>query len=391
MILSGKRLPGSVLTPFVWMLAVASLSLLIGCAFPKQKSQIPKVNIQLRNPLPTERKNIPVALTVQQVRQIAPDFAMDAYVVVDPNQSGELIPSQAEDTDYDSVLDTLIFLVDIGPEQTRELVIHYEPQDKQFTLGYDRRTRAGIFPELKGPVWESEKSAYRLLRGNTVDVLGKQETGLQLNNWVTQAREGVRLPSLLSESPIGVGSFRLWDKKVLEMDANPYLRLLVNGPVRSSIQMIGEGFRADLTIYAGQSWMEYRIHSGGTGVAAMLPAESKLIRNEADGFVYTWGQQTTDGSNDWLGLALFYSPAQLMDVAERLDDPLVPGQAHVLKLKPDVDGLVTYRALATWDHGHEGIQDEQAFVKQLRQLAEEFQNPLDVQLSLPPDDSKKEK
>lgn len=373
-----------------WLLAAISLSVLFGCSLPNQSSNIPKIQLDIRNPLPIERKDVCIVLQLAELQKIAPDFAMDAYVIADPAKSGEHLPSQAEDTDYDGMLDTLAILVDVQPEQSLQFVIHYEPENMRFTLGYDKRTRAGIFPELGGAMCESESAAYRLLPGPIVDVLGKHEAGFQISKWIDNQAQQIRLPSLLGADGVGCGTFRLWQQPQ-QVAGQTYQRVLVDGPIRSTTQFVGNDIRADLTMYAGHSWAEQRVHADNADVAVMLPGKSKLIRNETDGFVYTWGKQTTYEAEDELGLALLYPREQLVSIEEQVKDRQVPGSAHYLRLKPNADGYISYRTLAIWDHGHEGITDEQGFVKRLKVLAEAFQNPLEVKVSLPPEKTDQKK
>ena len=149
---------------------------LIGCAPPGSRNRnIPQIKLTVQNTLPIQRKDVPVVVTLNELREIAPDFSFDAYLVVSGQPPAE-IPSQADDLNYDGQKDELVFLANLEPQETKVFTIRYTPDNPvAVMLGFNKRTRAGIFPELGGiAALESELAAYRLLQNGAIQPYGKQ-------------------------------------------------------------------------------------------------------------------------------------------------------------------------------------------------------------------------
>ena len=150
---------------------------LSGCTPPGGNQKIHQVKITIRNTLPVQRKNVPIVITLDELRKIADDFSLNAYLVVSGQPPTE-IHSQADDTNYDGQKDGLVFLVDLEPQETKVVTVRYSPKNKNpmsVTIGFTRRTRAGIFPELNGlAALESELGAYVLKHNGAVQAYGKR-------------------------------------------------------------------------------------------------------------------------------------------------------------------------------------------------------------------------
>ena len=149
---------------------------LISCTPPGSRSgKIPHIKLTVQNTLPIQRRDVPVIISLNELREIAPDFSFDAYLVVAGQPPAE-IPSQADDLNYDGQRDELVFLADLEPQETKVFTIRYTPDNPMaLMLGFHKRTRAGIFPELGGiAALESELAAFRLLRNGAIQPYGKQ-------------------------------------------------------------------------------------------------------------------------------------------------------------------------------------------------------------------------
>lgn len=153
---------------------------LLGCNFSGRDRTPPQIKLTIQNTLPIERLNVPIVLTLEELRSVAPDFSFDIYLV-NPGQRGPEIHSQTDDTDYDGQKDELIFLVDLAPRETKEVSILYEPRNganyrTPLTLEFPKRTRSGIFPELHGfAALESETIAYVLHDDGSTQAYGKRK------------------------------------------------------------------------------------------------------------------------------------------------------------------------------------------------------------------------
>ena len=83
-------------------------SLIIISCIPKGNQQVPQIKLTIRNTLPIDRKNVPVIISIDQFKQVAPDFSFRAFMVIEentdpqnPRQNDEPIHAQVDDTDYD--------------------------------------------------------------------------------------------------------------------------------------------------------------------------------------------------------------------------------------------------------------------------------------------------
>ena len=167
---------------------IKNLSLMLGillifntCTMPGGNQNISKIRLSIQNTLPLPRKKVPIVLTGAQLRKVSPDFTFKAYSVVGGKAPREvMVPSQADDLDYDGELDQLCFLLDLEPEQTKEISILYDPDVKAtLTLDINKQTRAAIFPELNVvAAVESNLIAYLLKPNGAFIAYGKKRAEL---------------------------------------------------------------------------------------------------------------------------------------------------------------------------------------------------------------------
>ena len=290
---------------------------IVGCNFPGgQNRDIPQIQLTIQNTLPVKRVNVPIVLSLAELKDIASDFSFDAYLVVSGHPPAEIeIPSQADDTNYDGQKDELVFLVNLEPQETKGVTIRYAPDNQvSITLGFTRRTRAGVFPELEGfAALESERIAYLLQPNGSVDIYGKKKKGLFLDQFVRQlttpsdSEEEVLTPLFTTEDMGSRSGFGLWDTEAQTLispeNQRDYVRILADGPVRSTVQRIipnwvlssGQevSFKSTFLIYAGHQWGEHRIKVQGLGdeyrIAIRLPNRRiTSVSNEKDGWIWSW-------------------------------------------------------------------------------------------------------
>lgn len=148
---------------------------------PGGNQKISKIRISVQNPLPIHRKNVPIVLTSEYLRKVNSDFSFKAYsVVVGKAPQERMLPSQADDLDYDGERDRLSFLLDLAPEETKEISILYDATVKAaLTLELNKQTRAGIFPELGAvAAMESNLIAYVLKPDGGIVAYGKKREEL---------------------------------------------------------------------------------------------------------------------------------------------------------------------------------------------------------------------
>ena len=304
---------------------------IVGCNFPGgQNRDIPQIQLTIQNTLPVKRVNVPIVLSLAELREVAPDFSFDAYLVVTGHPPAEIeIPSQADDTNYDAQKDELVFLVDLEPQETKGVTIRYAPDNQvSITLGFTRRTRAGVFPELKGfAALESEWAAYLLHSNGSIDIYGKKTKGLSLDQFVRQLtvpsdlEEETLTPLFTTEEMDSRSGFGIWDTdtKTLISPENQrdYVRIIADGPVRSIVQRIipswvlssdrEVSFTSTFSIYGGHQWAEHRVKVQGLGdryrIAIRLPNRRiTSVSNEKDGWIWSW---ETDANHE-IGFGVTY-------------------------------------------------------------------------------------
>ena len=171
---------GPVLTRYL-SLILGTLLIFSACTMPGGNQNISKIRLSIQNTLPIPRKRVPIVLTGAQLRKVNPDFTFKAYSVVSGKAPREvMVPSQADDLDYDGELDQLCFLLDLEPEQTKEISILYDPDVKAtLTLDINKQTRAVIFPELNSvAAMESNLIAYLLKPNGAFIAYGKKRAQL---------------------------------------------------------------------------------------------------------------------------------------------------------------------------------------------------------------------
>lgn len=437
-----------------------------GCTFPGGKQDTNRISLSIQNTLRVDRDNIPIVLTLEQLKKVRADFSLNAFSVVTGKVPREaMIPAQADDVDYDGVRDQLIFLLDLKSEETKEISILYDPNVKAtFTLDVQKLTRAGIFPELNATAAiESDLVAFILKRHGAIYAFGKKRQELfsvdtmfqaeldlegqlspefrlhfdrnnvsltqnpqalnigvekkefrwvihdfenQENYYVRKNDEqlnlyksiGLSLNELLDlettnmialtteEGLIGCGGVALWNKSKKQMiplpDDGDYVRIIANGAMRSIVQRIIPNLRIDgetyhLTIstyiYGRNAGIEQHIN-----IDRELPADYAFVvgipkisdNNDLDedrAVLWSWG--TDPKGTHSLGFALNY-PKTLTDGVIETDPSLL-----LMSLKPDIDGKITYRALAIWDGGINGVQSETEFLQELQLMTTNVLNP----------------
>lgn len=153
------------LTTICLSFILGALLTLCACTMPGGQQKINKIRLSIQNTLPIARKKVPIVLTGEQLRQVNPDFTFKAYSVATGKAPREvMIPSQADDLDYDGERDQLCFLLDFEAGETKEISILYDPKIiGTLTFDINKQTRAAILPELNTvAAMESNLIAYLL-------------------------------------------------------------------------------------------------------------------------------------------------------------------------------------------------------------------------------------
>ena len=372
---------------------------IVGCTFPgDQNRDIPQIQLTIQNTLPVKRVNVPIVLSLAELRQVASNFSFDAYLVVSGLPPAETeIPSQADDTNYNGQKDELAFLIDLEPQETKSITIRYAPDNQvSVTLGFTRRTRAGIFPELGGfAALESEWVAYLLQPNGSIDAYGKKTKGLFLDQFVRQitspsdSDEEILTPLFTTKETNNSSGFGLWDRGTQGLisaeNQRDYVRVLADGPLRSVVQRITPNwvlpsnreisFTSTFSIYAGNQWGEHRIQAQGLGyghrIAIRLPNRGGTpFRNQEAGWVWSWERE----ANREMGFGVVF-PADGFDTFQG------SGAGNAILMELDEHDEVFYRFASTLGAEEVEIATQDAFEQYVQAMATEIRTPLVIRFT----------
>jgi len=386
-------------------LVTFSSLIIIGCT-PKGNQQVPQIKLTIRNTLPIDRKNVPVIISIDQFKQVAPDFSFRAFMVIEentdpqnPRQNDEPIHAQVDDTDYDGERDQLVFLIDLAPTKAKTVFIRYisETAENQMplTFGFTKQTRAGIFPHLNAlAAIESELSVYLLKANGAISVFAKKTEKLELNRLGQE--EDNKQPNTIelkrTEDLIGYGGFVLRmrnnDKQYIPhpKDSSPYqhIRVIMDGPVRSTIERIipsctvGDKeieLTETLSIYGKSRFVEHRIKIQGSLEGILIETGiPKSKDNQVDdkkGLIQSWQDAILGQSGEGqIGVGLVYPIPPIS----------VDTDSSRILLKPDENGEVTWYVVGVCDKGDLGFKTEEDFKQFLGLKAVELHTPPVIQL-----------
>ena len=414
------------------------LSLLVsGCSLlgGGRRKEVPKIEMIVDNPLPIKRTDEFVVLKVADLKEIAPDFTPNAFIVLQIDTNQEL-PYQLDDISNDGEGDEIAMIMDMEPGEKKSIVIRYAPEGRAVNLGYEKRTRAAVHPEYEGIGWESELIAYRIYpdHRNSISVFGKRELGLSLDRFAASVTDkgynhlepwGVNI--LDGGKSLGCGGFGLWYENKLVKPLNmvgsslpkpdervaQYTRVIADGPVRSVVQIIFDNWRvgdqtlevtATYSIFAGQRWIRNEIKIEGADnpmkiAAGLMKSDAAtLTRDAKDGFFYTWGAQSHLDPPDNLGMAVIYPTESLDSFHESVDHAVSlfddESGAYLVVLNPGADNEIVYWSLAAWNRGDIGIRKDDQFGELVSLITRKIRHPLTVTImpskSLPTEEAPQE-
>lgn len=168
-------------------------------AFAFAEPRIKVIKLAVTNPSNVTRTGEDIAISVADLKRVAPDFKAAAVIVTTSNASTLAedalvletmeLPSQADDLDGDNKADEVAFQIDLKPRQTRIVTIAY---GEQFTIArlrgvYAKRSHAKFTTKYEGMGWESDLTAWRIYfdKRNAIDLFGKKRPGLYLEMFGT--------------------------------------------------------------------------------------------------------------------------------------------------------------------------------------------------------------
>jgi hypothetical protein len=341
--------------------------------------------IEVENPDDVPRAAANIAVPVSDLVRVARDFVPNCVTLYDGNDE---VPMQADDTDLDGVADTLAFQVNVPAKGRKRLDLYYNV-GRSIVTRYPPRARAGVYPELEGPGWESDAVGFRFtLDGrNAIGVLGKSEPAISLDRCakdrgaVPQVRPwGMELLAVGETLGCGGFGFLKEGKIVRPVEAVRFPQIVADGPARSIVRVTLDRWKVDgaprtvratMTIWGGRRWAQCDLDVGPgwrPGVAVGLAASKAIPMAKKKEYFYTFGDQTAPMPDtlrpDPLGMAVFFKQdhfAAFLDEAPAADAAPDAGFSRAVILNPDASGRVKWRYLAAWGRGKLGIRDAASF------------------------------
>jgi unsaturated rhamnogalacturonyl hydrolase len=352
--------------------------------WPSPEAYVPSAGVvaTVRNPAAIARIGETTVLAADELRRLlAVDDVRRVHVL--DTASGQELLTQAIDLDDDGSFDQVVFQLDLGPNESRRLVLRVGrmriPRREDFrAYGRFVRERRDDF------AWENDLVAHRMygaaletwaqepLTSSAVDVWCKRTRRLVINDWYMiddyHHDDGEGGDFYSAGRSRGCGGNGLWAGGKLYPSANfRGSRVIANGPVRVEFELVyapwsvgevrvSETKRITLDAGAHLNRFESRYVIEGArgglahaaGIKASPGAERTIDRTR--GILRTW--EPIKGELGNLGCAVLADPAQLVDSLE------ADGNHLVITRLPD-DAAVVYWAGSAWDQGGDisGVAD----------------------------------
>ncbi len=239
-------------------------------------------------------------------------------------------------------------------------------------------------PEERWVIRDLESQEDYYIRKQNDQLNFSKSVGLSLNS-LLDPEDTMMVPLSPDEGLIGSGGFALWNKKQQKMIPLPsdgdYVRILANGAMRSVVQRIlpswvinGETYQLTLTsyVYGRNPWIEQNIH-----IDKALPDDYAIVvgipkldgtngYDDKQNMFWSWG--TDPKGTHPLGVALIYPKTQ--------QNELIDSNTSLMSmiLNPDEKGKISYRTLAIWEGGINGVQTEAEFLQHLQFMTTTMDN-----------------
>jgi len=407
--------------------------LISGCGMVGIFKDYPRtLEIQVENPVPIDRSDQSVQISVEMIMDVFSDFNPNQFVIF---ADGKELASQSLDTDTDGIPDLIVVNVDFLASELKTMTIRYGRKGEK-KRDYLQRAQAelstkfggnfvnriyegGTFQNVnylrvppehtdhsfyiryEGPGWESDKVGYRFYLDwrNATDIYGKKTSSMVLQNVGFDGLESYHEMSdwgmdiLKVGESLGIGSPGIWlgdHAERIAVTDSITSRIVGNGPVYAQIQTKYFGWKAgpatcdivsDLSIAAGSRMTQHDLHITGhlPNLCTGIVKHEKGVFLEAEPAESSWTYLATYGAqslvDDDLGMAILYRNEDLIQLTE-------DQHSHVVVLQPK-EGSLTYYFLAAWTQEIGGIRSQDAFAKYLEKTVQMLNGELQVQVSQP--------
>ena len=353
--------------------------------------------ISVANRLNIFQRREPVAIPLSLIREQIPDFNPQFFRLKHRNNRFEPldIPAQIHAVPGLKDSDELVFQLDLDPHQDVAIELQYNPEGVDQVPDYPVRTRsfARWYRDGSNCAWENEIIAYRYYYG-MVDYFGKSFPLLCLDRLKPDSYHHERLwgqdPYAVGKTP-GLGGVALIEGDRVTScygypDDFPDYRFDYEahggGPVCAGVTMRFENRRPQgAAIFVSTNLFSDRYENR---CLAIVPRErldgrlrvapglrkfdgEKVTLDESAGFIFSWGRPVEEYGT--VGTACVWPTASFDGIHE------TPAGRFV-RLKPDLDGRVSYLTLGVWSRASsEQPANELPFLELLRQLAQGLASP----------------
>ncbi|NUN70431.1 MAG: DUF4861 family protein [Bacteroidetes bacterium] len=353
------------------------------------------------NPAPISRTMETVSVDLQGVFLAYPEWKNDAMAVF---QAKTEIVSQSIDNDQDGIDDELIFQASFKPNETRQFELYRRPAS---SVPPSRQVDVQYVLPRQDLAWENDRIAFRVygsvLAGNVdngTDVWTKRVRYPIVAKWYKESEgslpgkdtyhqdrgEGADFFSV--GRSLGAGSAGiLWNGRLIQPGLFSHHRIITNGPIRLTAELIYTGLRIDtagytvvkrITLDAGEQlnrieeeYLSNFDRSPLKLVAGLVKrANTVITRNEASRFLALWGSTNADSVNGSLGTAVLFPAGTAIGF---FDDTL-----HYFMSREITQGRkIMYYSGAAWSRMGD-ITTKDAWEQYLTMTAVRLANPLKI-------------
>lgn len=379
-------------------------------------SVLSALSVVVSNPLAETRTNVPVVIPI-------PGNAGEVRSAI---ISGSDVPYQLDDMNADGIPDELVLLIDMKPNEVRNLTIKLssEPENMFFDSGTNAYIKLNDknkkYPKISaitypgdvdnrqmynsiyghGAVLEGMYNAIRIYMDNrqSIDLYSKNRPQLELETTgfyttAEQLADGYGRDILWAGTSVAMGSFRGWiDNAPATIDsvATRGQRLVTTGPLRSVIEVEDRGWsyygtsidmRQRYTIYKGHRDYEVEVTVSGARRGSIFATGIQKIMNDNEGFISnnglagSWGNNLPDKNmpqlTDTLGLGVSVSAPYLVKTLE--DDV-----NYLTLITPDSNNKIRYAITATALRDETSVRTSKEWFEYLRKWRRQLDNPVKV-------------
>ena len=368
-----------------------------------------RIALTITNPLNEPRENVPVILSVNEIKSKATDFNPDNCAIVTPDRWIDWleIPHQLDEIDSDAGRE-ISFLADIPAEKKETWYLYYCPTGKRTKIFARKTSTDEDWVGLGENVgWESNIGAYRTYSGH-FDFFGKKtyHHGKRKDFYifpVSQSTTGdyhheqiCGIDALHVGDTAGIGGLTLYVKDkaypVYGKDRARFTkRQIVAGPVRAVVEVKANDIIPDkpdlavkLTCIIYDQHQESEIRAeiiNGTSDMTLAPGlvkllyENSYISNE-EGIIATWGHQEDKLLIGDIGIGLIVNPDNLTDIID------LKQQRNLLCQTSDNN--IRYWIVGNWREARRFpvAPTIDNWKKELRQLSKLLLNEVDTTVSI---------